>query len=85
MNRQDPKDAMNDMPWHIIMDIEPDKGCPHCGCRKWGGCLVDTSQREDLFTKKIIPDWRGRSECKICGEVVFWSFSPDGNVRQRKI
>ena len=84
MNGQDSKDAMGEqLPFHMIMDIEPDSGCPHCGCRKWTECLVDTSQREDLFTRKPVFGWMGRSDCLICGETLFWTIDPDGGVQER--
>lgn len=84
MDRQDSKDAMDDIPWHLPMNIEPERGCLHCGCKKWGDCIVDTSQRRDLFTNEIIPTWRGKSDCLICGEIHYWNINPDGAVNWRE-
>ena len=81
------KDAMgnDDISWHIVMEIEPFNCCADCGCRKWSTCVVDTSKREDLATGAIVAGWRGRSECKICGSVAFWTFNPDRPVISRQM
>lgn len=84
MDGQDSKGAMGDeLPFHIMMDIEPNVGCSNCGCRKWTECLVDTSTREDLFTRKPVSGWMGRSDCLICGEPLFWSIDPDAGFNER--
>lgn len=85
MDRQNSKDMDDEVPSRLPMSIEPDRGCPACGCRKWGECLVDTSQRMDLFTDKPIAGWRGRSECRICGEILFWNIDPDRAVKERQV
>lgn len=84
MYGQNPKDAMDDIPWHLPMNIEPERGCPNCDCRKWGDCVVDTSRRRDLFTNEEIPFWRAKSECMICGEPLYWNINPDGAVKWRE-
>lgn len=83
MDRQDPKDAMDEIPWHLPMDIEPDRGCSHCGCRKWSETIVDTSKRYDLFTNAEIHNWQARTDCLICGEIFYWDVDPDGATRER--